>query len=532
MCATNFFVVLCRGHDGQHGLSQPLEVVVPIKGIRGMISQKLTWENEQSTSLLRQMHDFQDNEEHKSTSLPDDQDGVDGGSILGPLSLARCLQTYCLSNNNCDVIFVVASESGDPEEIPAHRMLLAARSPVFEDMLYPKTEMTDQTLPKRIEIRGTTAATFKLIMKAIYTDKPPIDANSVMTCFAAARKYQVSSLYKSCCEYMAQGLTCFNVCKLYLDSPLEDRCLAMNYIEDYIQKIVVHDPNFIELPESDLISICGSNRLAISEVDLFKGVLKWGRARCSASRMEPNLDNMRKVLSRVIYQIRFPVMSAGELAEVVSPTRILSEDTLVMLFTYIAAKPNVGTVGCFPTHPRNSLGGIMEWDPEKCSGLTVFRDGLALCPTDKECGRNKWCMTTIPFPPHGSHYIEITLNHTQGCFDAIGVVNKKYEHGSRLGETSSSWAIRCHGQHSSKEHYGAIHANEHKDFFRDWSRGDRVGMKYDARAKSLTFYHNGTDLGTPFTNVEGELYPCVEMCHLGVMTANFRAKRPRNPVLR
>jgi len=40
-------------------------------------------------------------------------------------------------------------------------------------------------------------------------------------------------------------------------------------------------------------------------------------------------------------------------------------------------------------------------------------------------------------------------------------------------------------------------------------------MLYNASAKTLSYFHNKTYVGTPFRDVEGELYFLVEGCHLG-----------------
>jgi hypothetical protein len=44
---------------------------------------------------------------------------------------------------------------------------------------------------------------------------------------------------------------------------------------------------------------------------------------------------------------------------------------------------------------------------------------------------------------------------------------------------------------------------------------DRIGLLYDAQNRSISFYRNGKFLGTPFRNVEGALFVCLEACHAG-----------------
>jgi len=120
------------------------------------------------------------------------------------------------------------------------------------------------------------------------------------------------------------------------------------------------------------------------------------------------------------------------------------------------------------------------------------------------------------------------MGHTGGCYDAIGVTDEKVWSSNRLGENARSWGVRVYGSHSSKEHKGTAHNNQFNDFFQGWQLNDRIGLLYNASKGTLTYYRNGTKIGTPFTNVKGHIFPAVEICHHGSMKANFLAKPPKD----
>ena len=40
-------------------------------------------------------------------------------------------------------------------------------------------------------------------------------------------------------------------------------------------------------------------------------------------------------------------------------------------------------------------------------------------------------------------------------------------------------------------------------------------MLYDANEGTLSYYRNNKFLGTPFDNIDGEVYFCMELCHHG-----------------
>ena len=74
---------------------------------------------------------------------------------------------------------------------------------------------------------------------------------------------------------------------------------------------------------------------------------------------------------------------------------------------------------------------------------------------------------------------------------------------------------------------GSIHNGKSKKFYDGWTPNDKIGMLYDPLKKTLTYFRNGVNIGTPFDNVEGDaLYLTVEMCHLGSFT---RIESPELP---
>lgn len=429
-----------------------------------------------------------------------------------------------------DIVFIAENEKKELERIPAHRMLLAARSPVFEAMLYPNPALEQKELPSEIHIKDTKAKIFKLLLQAIYTDKPSILANQVVASVACARKYQVASFYIACQKYMSRGLSSENACELLMCAAPDDRKFAIRFIEENCEDVVENDPHWSELPAEDILFIVRSNKLCVTEIELFKGVMKWGEAECKRQKLEPTQDTLKNILEKMMIHIRFPLMTTNELAMVVSPTGVLDPDDLIAVFTYCSSPQlNMGTVGGFSTHPRQATfkGERMKFSHKKSTSLvTISSDGMSVSPKVKTCGPAKMAITNVPYPKFGVHYFEVTLDHIQGCNDAVGVVHKKLEFGTRLGDNKTSWAVRVYGSSTNTSQYGAVHGTQ-KDFFKDWAKNDRIGVKFDAKKKTLSYYQNGKYLGTPFTNVEGEIYPAVEICHVGSLVANFKAVAPR-----
>jgi speckle-type POZ protein len=130
-----------------------------------------------------------------------------------------------LDDKFADFVFKVENE-----KIPAHRVILAARSPVFaamfqHDMQENKTNETDVT--------DVTPDAFKALLRFIYTGHCEV---GMLTedLFMAAIKYDIQDLIQICAKEMVKKLTADNAVRLLIVSDLhqaEDlKEAAMNFI--------------------------------------------------------------------------------------------------------------------------------------------------------------------------------------------------------------------------------------------------------------------------------------------------------------
>lgn len=109
------------------------------------------------------------------------------------------------SQSMADVQFVIKGE-----KIGAHLALLASASPVLTTMFESKFK-EGQT--KSVEIKDTTAAVLKEMLKFIYTGSAPNLEKPEMTkpLFLAADKYQIEALKIQCEECLSSSLKIGNV---------------------------------------------------------------------------------------------------------------------------------------------------------------------------------------------------------------------------------------------------------------------------------------------------------------------------------
>ncbi|TVU04986.1 hypothetical protein EJB05_48133, partial [Eragrostis curvula] len=152
-----------------------------------------------------------------------------------------------------DVSFVIGEET-----FPAHRAMLAARSPVFRAQLHGS--MADATMPC-ITLHDINAATFKAMLRFIYTDDLPADhelnaldspAEMLHDLLVVADRYALDRLKLLCASKIWDGVSIDNVgdtlclAETHNCPELKSRCIDFLGQEGHFQKAALTD-GFLEL---------------------------------------------------------------------------------------------------------------------------------------------------------------------------------------------------------------------------------------------------------------------------------------------
>jgi len=117
------------------------------------------------------------------------------------------------------------------------------------------------------------------------------------------------------------------------------------------------------------IEIISSDALDVKEPDLFQIVLAWAREEIKKVGGKDDADTMKKTLADVMIHIRFPCMTATEMALMVTPSRLLTSEQELQLYTYIGSqsgkkkpvedekkKGPMPKIAGFPSRPRKPGG--------------------------------------------------------------------------------------------------------------------------------------------------------------------------------
>jgi len=177
---------------------------------------------------------------------------VNGCSIpVPPSDIAEHLGTLLDSTDGADVSFII-----DSETLHAHRAVLAARSPVFRaELLGSMAEATASS----VTLHDITPATFKLMLRFMYTDTFPGDGElgdsstgMIRHLLAAADRYALDRLKLMCAQKLWDNVSVDTVAatlacaEMYNCPELKIKCIDFFAMEKNFRKAVLSD-GFVEL---------------------------------------------------------------------------------------------------------------------------------------------------------------------------------------------------------------------------------------------------------------------------------------------
>ncbi|KAM0857735.1 hypothetical protein ACQ4PT_048285 [Festuca glaucescens] len=145
-----------------------------------------------------------------------------------------------------DVSFII-----DNETFPAHRAVLSARSPVFKAELFGS--MAESTMSS-ITLHGITPATFKTMLRFIYTDELPAEdkhqdssTEMVQNLLAAADRYALDRLKFICAQKLWDEVSVDTVAAIlgfaetYNCQELKNKCIDFFAVEKNFKQVMFTD---------------------------------------------------------------------------------------------------------------------------------------------------------------------------------------------------------------------------------------------------------------------------------------------------
>ena len=225
----------------------------------------------------------------------------------------------------------------------AHKYVLATSSAVFFAMFYG--EIPPNEFPIRIE--DSEEESFKEFLRFLYTDDCKITAESAIGVLYLAKKYLISSLAEKCRPILEASIKPENVFTVleqavhFDEKELEEK--SWNIVAKRTQECL-NSEAFCNIGLHTLNALLKKESLAVTEVELFKAVLKWTDSECARQCINIKEDKTarRRVLGDSVYEICFLEMSQEDILKDVCKTGILTDTEAICILQKIVGSDVTG----------------------------------------------------------------------------------------------------------------------------------------------------------------------------------------------
>jgi len=308
----------------------------------------------------------------------------------------------------------VTFKTSDGGSVSAHRVIVAAGSPVFHAMLYGNMKESSQ---KEIGLTSVDAATFKILIIFMYSGKVEINSDNCLDVLEAASYFNIAVLETKSSDFIASAINVENCCSIAtvasakkFDTLLK-KCLA--FVDFNCEKIVDHS-SFYSLPCDIVLAICQSSSLHINEIDLFLALVKWQK------KQEGNIS--KNDSEKLLKEIRYPMISIEDLLGKVRPTK-WADPVLYTLALEHHYKPDIYDGPPNQLAPRNSRKHfeITNVTPN----ITASKSGRSVTITKSEISANDWdglcVMQVYPTEKFPIHF-KLQIIHTNSDRSGIQLV--------------------------------------------------------------------------------------------------------------
>ena len=257
----------------------------------------------------------------------------------------------------------------------AHKYVLATSSAVFFAMFYG--EIPPKEFP--IHIEDAEEESFEEFLRFLYTDDCKITAENAIGVLYLAKKYLISSLAEKCCEILEASIKPENVFVVLEEVVhFDEKGLEEKSWDIVLRKTqeCLNSEAFCDIGLPTLNALLKKESLAVTEVELFKAVLKWTDNECARQgiNIEEDKTARRRVLGDSVYEIRFLAMSQEDIVKYVSPTKLLTYKEIVCVLQKLYGL-DVADLK-WKKRKRSVLVKISRFDPGNVSANTWNSSGL------------------------------------------------------------------------------------------------------------------------------------------------------------
>ena len=212
----------------------------------------------------------------------------------------------------------VTFKTSDGGSVSAHRVIVAAGSPVFHAMLYGNMKESSQ---KEIELTNIDSSTLKKVFCFIYTGCVEANFAKSLELLQAADYLNIGALESTCVEIIDEFINIHNYCDIAVFA-VECQCkyllkCCVDFMEDNLKEVLT-SADFSSLPLQAVVALTECSHLEVKELDLFLAVVQWSKQRKGSFSAE----DMRSAFRH----IRYPLIRKADLVDKVFPTQLADPD--------------------------------------------------------------------------------------------------------------------------------------------------------------------------------------------------------------
>ena len=234
--------------------------------------------------------------------------------------------------NNSDMSDISFTCEGSDKIFHAHKYVLGTSSAVFHAMFYGDLAEKDSV----VRLKDTDEESLEEFLTFLYTDRCNLTTDNAVSVMYLSKKYLVPSLTVKCVNILQRSIEGENATSILEHALQFDEKNLENSCWEFIKsntKQVIASKDFNEISQTTLAGVLRLDCVNVSEVELFRAVLKWSDSQCSKNDMEPTNENKRSVIGDAIYHLRFLAMSQYEFTANVVASGLLTPEEMIPIYS-------------------------------------------------------------------------------------------------------------------------------------------------------------------------------------------------------
>ncbi|XP_067889187.1 kelch-like protein 24 isoform X2 [Heterodontus francisci] len=202
----------------------------------------------------------------------------------------------------------------DGHEFHCHQATLSANSIYFRTMFSTNLQAKKDT----VDIKEISADTMEYVLDYMYGGRGNIQENNVQSLLEASELFQISSLRRSCEEFLEQQLDPCNClgflsfANFFCIPALSEK--SRRFLLERFSDVIQHE-EFLQLSKGDLCDQLSSDFLAVPKEEIvFEAVMQW---------VHHDVSNRKHALRELLEQVRIPLLDRIYFVEKVETNELI-----------------------------------------------------------------------------------------------------------------------------------------------------------------------------------------------------------------